>query len=328
MARKNPFANLMVEPDSEQNQPALDYAMKGASRSLLSSLDELAARADALTEGETIVELDPNAIDASFIRDRLEEDEGEFNDLVEAIRERGQDSPVLVRPHPSIPGRYMTVFGHRRVRVAKLLSRKVRAVVKEINDRDHVVAQGQENSARANLSFIEKARFAAKLSRLQYDDDHSTILAALAIDRSTLSKMLSVASLPADILEKIGPAKGVGRDRWYEFKNLLERPGNLQVALTAFQDGGLGGLSSDERFSAILARLKKPKSRVSRTPTQNWASDDGILSAELKAEGRRYTLSLNAKGSDAKAFGQYLSEHLADLYTAFRQEKTVSDNGD
>src|SRR5690242_10689411 len=110
MARKNPFANLMDEKPVD-NGVALDYTVKGASRSIISSIDELAERADRLLEGETMVELDPELVDASFVRDRLEEDPQEFADLLAAIRERGQDTPILVRPHPQTSGRYMVVFG-------------------------------------------------------------------------------------------------------------------------------------------------------------------------------------------------------------------------
>jgi ParB family chromosome partitioning protein len=320
----------MAHDSPEEKSPALDYTLKGASRSILSSIDELAAKADKLMEGETIVELDPELVEVSFVKDRLDGDDQEFNELVEAIRDRGQDSPILVRPHPAKTGRYMIVFGHRRARVAKLLGRKVRAVVKELKDREHVVAQGQENSARANLSFIEKALFASKLSRLRYDEDNSTVLAALSIDRATLSKMLSVASLPEEILGAIGPAKGVGRDRWYELKLLLEKPGNHDVAQKVIEEGGVADLSSDERFNAIMTRLKSAKSmsRPRTSQKQNWASEDGALSAEMLAEGKRYTVSLKARGSDAKAFGEYLSEHLADLYRAFKQGRSVTERGD
>jgi ParB family transcriptional regulator, chromosome partitioning protein len=330
VARKNPFASLMDQSREEQKTPALDYALKGASRSILNSIDELAAQAGKLMEGETIVELDPDVVDVSFVSDRLDEDDREFDELLAAIRDRGQDSPILVRPNPSRVGRYMIVFGHRRARAAKRLNRKIRAVVKELDDRQHVVAQGQENSARANLSFVEKALFAAKLARLHYDEDNATILTALAIDRSTLSKMLSVASLPQKILESIGSAKGVGRDRWYELKALLERPGSIDIALATIEDAGFFDRSSDDRFDAIMARLKsmKPKRRARDRQPLTWASDDGVLGAEMKAEGKRYTVSLKAKGSDAKAFGEYLSEQLASLYQGFRQQTKIADNGD
>jgi ParB family chromosome partitioning protein len=331
VARKNPFANLLDDSKPRETEPALDYAMKGASRSILSSIGEMAARADKLVEGETIIDLDPESVDVSFVQDRIAADEQEFNELLEAIRERGQDSPILVRPHPSKAGRYMVVFGHRRLRAAALLGRKVRAVVKEMKDQEHVVAQGQENSARANLSFIEKAFFAANLARLHYDEDNAIILAALAVDRTTLSKMLSVAGLPGQVLQAIGAAKGVGRDRWYELKILLEKPSSYEAALEAIREDGFSILSSDDRFNALMARLKTAKlSARSRSEPRkrNWVPEDGSLSAEMTAEGKRFTLALKAKGTDAKAFGEYLSGNLAQLYEAFRQDKKSTRNGD
>ncbi|MGO8470075.1 ParB N-terminal domain-containing protein, partial [Rhizobium leguminosarum] len=49
---------------------------------------------------QTIVELDPVLIDASFVSDRLAIDAAELAQLVEQIREHGQQFPILVRPHP------------------------------------------------------------------------------------------------------------------------------------------------------------------------------------------------------------------------------------
>ena len=46
MARKNPLANLVDNVSSSEGQPELNYAMKGASRSLLNSIDEMAERAE------------------------------------------------------------------------------------------------------------------------------------------------------------------------------------------------------------------------------------------------------------------------------------------
>ncbi len=327
MARKNPFANL-VDDDKAPSRPVSDYAAKGASRSLLKSLDELAARADKLVEGETIVELEPELIDPSFVRDRRHHDEEAFNDLLERIRARGQDSPILVRPHPKAPGRYMVIFGHRRWKVAQALGRKVRAVVRDLPDRDHVEALGQENSARDDVPFIERALFAADVVQLRYDDDHSTIMSALSIDRATLSKMLSVASLPSSIVEAIGDAKNIGRDRWYELKLLLDSPSNQERALEAIKDDGFSALASGERFNFLVRKLKsKPPRKQTPSSKRNWAPQDSALSAEISADGKKFTLALKAKTSDARAFGEYLSENLDRLYEAFRREAIPHETG-
>lgn len=329
MARKNPFANLLAKDTPSEEQPALDYAVKGASKSFLNSLNEITARADRLMEGEPIVELDPDSVDPSFIKDRLEENEQDFNEILEAIRARGQDSPILVRPHPASSERYMVVFGHRRLKVAQLLGRKVRAVIKEMKDREHVVAQGQENSARANLSFIEKALYASELAKLRYDDDNAIVMTALALDRSTLSKMLAVAGLPEKVLRAIGPAKGIGRDRWYELKLLLERPSHYDAAIAVIEGEGFAELPTEERFAAVERRLKTKQSRSRSEPDrQSWAPHDGAVAAEMLAEGRKFTLAIKAKGPDAKAFGRYLSDNLDRLYDDFRRRASATTNGD
>lgn len=328
MARKNPFANVVDDNPQHPPRPVAEYAAKGASRSLLKSLDELAARADKLVEGETIVELEPELIDPSFVRDRRHHDQEAFNDLLERIRARGQDSPILVKPHPKAAGRYMVIFGHRRLKVAQTLGRKVRAVVKDMPDREHVEALGQENSLHDDVPFIERALFAADVVRLRYDDDNSTIMSALSIDRSTLSKMLSVASLPSPIIEAIGDARNVGRDRWYELKLLLDSPSNQERALEIIREEAFSGLPSSDRFNVLVRKLKsKPARKQSQPSTRNWTPQDSALSAEISANGKKFTLALKAKTSDARAFGEYLSENLDRLYEAFRSETSSQETG-
>ncbi|HBF29666.1 plasmid partitioning protein RepB [Rhizobium sp.] len=320
MARKNPFANLMNE--TLANSPAVrDYSVSGASRSIMSTIDELAERADRLLQGETIVELDPDVIDSSFVQDRIDDSGDEFQELVAAIRERGQDSPILVRPHPVHTARYMVVFGHRRLSAMRLLDRKVRAVVKTLDDRDHVIAQGQENSARANLSFIEKAMFAKKLVALNYDSDNATVLSALSTDRATLSKMLSVSIIAQDILDFIGSAKLPGRDRWYEMQQLLEVPKNLQRVRAEIAKADVNGLDSDGRFAFVFDAVKRKKKAgiVHQAKQSHWGASDRSVTADIRSDGKKYTLALKAK--DAVEFGDYLASNLDALYAAFRKNQ-------
>ena len=86
-------------------------------------------------------------------------------------------------------------------------------MVRNLNDHDLVIAQGQENSARKDLSFIEKANFAAQMQQGGYD--RKVICDALSIDKTVISRMLSIIdALPAGLIRAIGAAPGAGRDRW------------------------------------------------------------------------------------------------------------------
>src|SRR5580700_4793454 len=118
---------------------------RGAIGAVTRSIEQLRA--------QSVVDIEPDVIEASFIADRLDNSDEHHRALVESMREHGQQVPVLVRPHPTQEGRYQIAYGRRRLLAARELGRKIRAVVKPLSDEQLVVAQGQENSARKDLSF-------------------------------------------------------------------------------------------------------------------------------------------------------------------------------
>ncbi|WP_188394103.1 plasmid partitioning protein RepB [Mesorhizobium sp. SARCC-RB16n] len=309
--------------------PALERnRSRGAFGAITRSIDELAEKAQSakefearLLEGETVVDLDPDSIDVSFVADRMDEDREAFEELVEAIRQRGQDSPILVRPHPAVGGRYMTVFGHRRTRAAKILGRSVRAVVKDLGDKDHVIAQGQENSARADLSFIEKAVFASNLERNSYDRD--VIMAALSVDKTVVSKMISVTKdIPEEIIKAVGSAKNSGRDRWYDLAKKIRGGGVSVRELIASPD--FKAATSDDRLE-ILARHLSAKRVGKETPpaqraaTNSWVPIDKSISVTLKKTAKKATVTLES--ADGPPFAEFIAGQLDALYEAFRKSE-------
>ncbi len=318
MARKNLLAGIS---DIQDDGTTSSYRVTGASKSMIRSVNELARQADAFLQGEQVVELDPALIDVSFVADRIGNNEDEFHELLEAIKERGQDSPILVRPHPSEDGRYMIVFGHRRVRVAKALSRKVRAVVKALDDKTHVVAQGQENSARANLSFIEKAIFAKNLDSLGYERE--TISSALAANAAAISKMVSVTSrIPSDVITSIGAAPGVGRERWLELSLLAGRKAAEIAEIIKSEEFQI--LDSDDRFSKVFDTINikgKPVKKERIAPeTKAWRSHDSSVSVTMNRKTKKTIIEMTSAKS-AK-FSDWLSENFDKLFSEFEQSET------
>jgi ParB family transcriptional regulator, chromosome partitioning protein len=307
-----------------------DYARRGASRSMMISIDEMAENAKKMIAGETIIDLDVAVLDQSFVADRIEGDDEDYVFLREAIRERGQSTPILVRPHPRISGRYMIVFGHRRARVAKELGIPVRAVIKNLEDIAHIIAQGQENTARANLSFIEKALFAKKL--LDMGQSKDTIKSALTIDDTLMSRMLSVAeTIPAAVIEAIGAARTVGRDRWEELKKQVKRPANADLALEIVNSEECRAKDAADRFNYLLARLKaarKSPRKAARKGTEpaSWAPEDKTVTASFRSVGSSFSLSLKSK--NASEFGRFISSNLDSLYRAFKEAKFSNGTGD
>jgi len=133
-----------------------------------------------------ILDLDPDLVAPSFIADRMEATDAGYRSLVASMAAQGQLSPILVRPHPERPGSYQVACGHRRLRAAAELGRPIRCIVKPLSDRELVIAQGQENSARATLSFIERARFAQALDQRRYKRE--VIIQALSTERRSATE--------------------------------------------------------------------------------------------------------------------------------------------
>jgi ParB family chromosome partitioning protein len=321
MARKDIFGSVMGPGAAvAATQDVSGYAVRGASRSIMQSFEELSK--------SSVVDLDPATVDTSFVSDRLDEDDEAFQELLSAIRDRGQDSPILVRPHPEVSGRFQTVFGHRRVKVARQLGRSVRAVVKKMGDEDHVIAQGQENAARANLSFIERTLFADRILRRGHTPD--TVKSALALDDTTFSKMRSVTSnIPEQVIVAVGAAKAVGRDRWWQLAKLMEHPGSAGRAAEYVKSAEFAQLDSDARFARLFDLMSAPAKHspvASKAQGKAWAPTDRSVRAKITDTGKVFTLALKAK--EASRFGAFITDKLDELFEAFRQSETAKKTGD
>jgi ParB family chromosome partitioning protein len=226
----------------------------------VSRLAEGARAADELRRqlesGAVVVELPADLVDPSFVSDRLARTaDPEYRRLVDSIRETGQQVPILVRPHSETPGRYQIAYGHRRRDAAAELGLPVQAVVRPLSDAELVIAQGKENGERRDLSFIERALFAAELQRRGFD--RPTLHGALGVQSAEMTRLLTVAAaVPEDIIRKIGAAPKAGRFRWLEFSRELAQPGVAGTVAALLAQPSLQMLSSDKRFATLIEAIR------------------------------------------------------------------------
>ena len=308
-AVKKPLMGLENLGPRREGQPV------GALGASLNALSERGKQAEEiekkLAAGQTVIELDTALIDPSFVSDRMPLSDEALSDLVEAIRESTQLSPILVRPHPETPGRYQTAFGHRRVRAVATLGIPVRAIVRELSDEEMVVAQGQENHARKDLSYIEKALFAQRLEGRNFT--RATIMAALSVYKSDLSNMLAVAhKIPAELIEAIGPAPNTGRRGWIELAELLKNAKVIEIARKAATAPLTQAQDSDGRFRTVVAAVK-PSPIKSKTDALK--DGEGGKIGKVASNAQRLVITIDRKL--APGFAIFLSDKLPDLVTEF-----------
>lgn len=306
MARKDLLKGLMeANPTPVGDEPPLPRYDRGAIGAVSRGIDDLKRRA--------IVDVQPDLIDNAGFRDRLDEDLADRLGLQESIRDYGQQVPVLLRHHPNIEGRYEVVYGRRRVAALKALNQPVKAMVRVLDDRALVIAQGQENSARKDLSFVEKALFAQQMAKAGYE--RKIICDALTIDKTVLSRMLTVAeALPQKLVYAIGSAPSVGRDRWLALARRLHGA-DLAVAVKAAKGPG-----SDERFEAVFAALAPARATAAGPRILQAASGKAL--GQARTSKRKLVIELSGEGRD---FGDWLADNLHEIHGKWLETKADSD---
>jgi ParB family chromosome partitioning protein len=305
MARKDVLIGLLATP-APSTAAGPPRAQKGAIGAVSRSIADLKARA--------VIELDPDLIEAGGLQDRLESDAVDDSALARSIGEYGQQVPVLVRPHPDQDGRYQIVYGRRRVLAMRALGQPVKALVRDLDDRALVLAQGQENTARRDLSFIEKVNFARQLQDAGYD--RKVICDALSVDKTLASRMLSVAGrLPSALIEAIGAAPSVGRDRWLALADLIEAGGDGVAAAV--------GESSDARFQAVWHHLTAKPARAApplpREAPRVVLAEGGAPLAEASLGATTMTLKLRL--AQTAGFEDWLLDNLPALLRDWQNGK-------
>ncbi|GHC77567.1 plasmid partitioning protein RepB [Limoniibacter endophyticus] len=280
----------------------------------------------ALAQGERLVDLDPDLIEASFVRDRMDfENDAEFQSLVDSIRETGQQVPVLVRPHPAHSGRYQLAYGHRRWRAAKTLLMPVKALIRQLSDDALVIAQGKENTERKSLSFIEQAMFAQTLKDRGFD--RQTIANALGRGEKKglayISMLTAVTgALPASLIHAIGPAPSSGRPRWEQLVARYaelpsERSFDAMIASEAWK-----ALESDQRLLKAISFFSAP-TKKRESLTDSIANAKGQACITVQRSGSHIRIALDNRKSHG--FADWLVGQLPEMLKKFERETENDD---
>ena len=305
-----------AKPVDPVQVPRVSAGIIGATQRTLTEIRE---ERDRLAEQVALggfLEIAPALVDPSPFPDRLpDDDKTDFERFRASIEEDGQKVPVQVRKHPSIEGRYQLVYGHRRWRAAHVLNRPLKAFVVEASDHDLLLAQGLENSARQDLSWIEKASFAARMERVGIKA--RDIRTALQVDDAELARFRSVLSALGDeIPALIGRASKIGRPRWTALAAQVAKSPDgvhrLVKTLAAAKD-----VSSNDRFALGLKALVEPR-EPRPSPLLPLERDDGTSFGRVLFSPR--AIQIEIAEEEAKDFQSFFEARLPELVKQFRQQ--------
>lgn len=317
MARKNILSSgtppLQEKAAALADTPAVQEAPSPApQKSLNPNVRRFRATFEDLQK-RSIRDIDTAQIRPSRQRDRFDI-ESDLDDLASSIRLSGQQIPVLLRQvHDTSDTAYEPVYGRRRIAACMRLGIPVKAIVAELSDEEAILAQGLENTARLETSFIERAVFVSSLLESGYSG--VLIEKALNINQSLVSRMNRlVRDIPGDLVRAIGPAHGVGRRPWEELRELViaEDAPPLAVLL----DAASQDLTSPERIKAVLAQ----RAPAQEAPAQDRVERD-IVPGLLQSRRTRKGATLHIAGEAWESFVDHLEDRLPEIHAEWQRQQ-------
>lgn len=144
-----------------------------------------------------VVELDLDRVTRNPDQPRRHFDEAELDSLASSIERHGLQNPILVRQRPQ--GDYLLIGGERRVRAHEKLGRKTIFAILTSGDPDEIALI--DNIQRVDLNAVEYAAALARLAE-KHGYTHEELAAVVGKDRTDVTKLLAILSLPAGILEE------------------------------------------------------------------------------------------------------------------------------
>ncbi|WP_176086743.1 plasmid partitioning protein RepB [Martelella sp. HB161492] len=309
-APPSPDGEAEAKSNAERPKARVGAGIVEATHRSLTELREERDRLRALVEQGGGAEIDPELIDPSPFPDRLPDDDAaSFAAFRQQIETEGQVVPIQLRRKAGAEGRYEIVYGHRRWRAALELGRKVKAQIVDFDDRELLLAQGIENSARQDLTWIEKALFADIMERA--DIKARDIRSALSVDDGELARYRAVLkSVPVATVQKIGRAPKAGRGRWVELGRLCAEDQDALMRLGAAL-AKTENTASDQRFAVALgaAQSKKDGRRKPRKISLSTTTGQEIG----KVAFGKSDVKISLAEAEAEAFKTFLEGELPEL---------------
>lgn len=303
----------MLDSLTAVGAPLPTSSMMNTNRALRSARDAV--------DAHQVWDLNPGDIRDSRPADRI--DPTDVADLRASIEVNGQSVPILVRRDPAADGKYLLVYGRRRLEAVRGSDKikTVRALIANLDDTAALRVQITENTGRHDLSYIERALFAADLLAQEFGTQ-TQIAEVLNTTKSAISMAVNVArSVGADLIRAIGPARGIGRPKWEALAQALGPSTTDRTELiilasaTRSQPANKedGPDASVRAFEAVLRRVRKaaePSNRPALPSRKEPLVIDGKRIGRLEATGKGLRLELAA---DDEGFAAWFETQAAEM---------------
>ena len=153
-------------------------------------------------KNETYVLIDIDKLYKNPYQPRKKYEQENIKELANSLKTEGLLQPIVITPHPIREKEYFIVYGHRRVEATKFLNvKKIKAIVRHLDEKSLKLTAIIENIQRKDLSIIEEANAFLNLKKDGLTDEE--IANEVGKSRVYINKTINILKLPKEILQDI-----------------------------------------------------------------------------------------------------------------------------
>lgn len=244
-----------------------------------------------------VIQINPDECRPWDFANRLTEylTEDSCHDLIESIRNIGQQIPVLVRQSASGKG-YELICGARRLFACKQLGIMVKAAVVDLSDKEALLAMDAENRPRQDITPYERAKDYKRWVESGAYKNYAEIIREAGLKKSWFSQLMSLAELDESIIKAFGHPANL-KLRWgYHLHLLCKKDSAFEKAMITSAIN-IYGLNLPP--VSVFNMLKNATKAIPKPEPARWINVGGkkLIKVKLSKSGKAH-ISLNRKLPD------------------------------
>jgi len=307
-------------PSRSRSKSIVGSALEAHEEGLADRIASLEAERDtAIADGVQLIELDPDEINDTLPRDRVDAafEDDEFDRFKDSIAEDGQYVPILVRN--AAAGGYEIAAGRRRLAACRALGRKVLARVTALDDDAMLTLQYRENAERENISTFERAQWLAAVAE-RHGLSTTDMAARFDMSQPSVVEYLKIARLPAKLTEILHDPRDLTIAEGRKLHAALKDKGDdaLKRMLAAARMSS--DSSTGDQIRAALNSISKPRDPLRKPKQREIVDACGARIVTLTESGKNRSFQFDRKVEEGAV--NYVAERIADLVAEWRKSNS------
>ena len=282
----------------------------------------------------SIISFNPFRCRMWSLHDRIADhiDEASCKDEIESFQKHGQLIPALGRLlHGDHDYDVELVYGARRLFVARYLNKPIQIEIRDMTDREAVIAMDIENRHRSDVSPYERGVGYARWLKAGHFKNQDDIARTLKISAAQVSRMLKLARLPAVVIDAFGGPNHICEGWGLDIVDSLDDPQKRAATVRAAREAcsTQPRPAAREVYQAMLSASARGRRVPNRSHDEVVKDRDGQPLFRIRHQTQHIALLLprnKLSAATIAAIREFIAEVLHDetSQVPHSQEKTRS----